>query len=389
MDGSQPLEQFLHSIRKLALRGVAYVTVGEARVSQNLSIEENLARIVAKGIAPEDISLSPFRRLLLETKPTNPTYTPTVLIGNGGYTAVSGVLTVEDGLADAVSYGRRFIAKPDLVQRIRLNQGLSPYDRSTFYTHGARGYTDYPPYEAAQIHHDAEKGVSANTRETNGQGNGVIEQDAEVTNHQTNGHVDKAPGRNADVLPKTNGHPEIERNAETSIPEINDHAEGTPNLKRAAVIGACVSGILTASAFERLGGFSVQILERRDVASGVWVFDPVSSSEPIFPSPEPNIANPPLETPPGELPLSAPRSKRQLFVTSPLYETLEANIPAKVMCGDTTSDTSPYANAEKPFLTGAEVCKVVAAMATKYEHLIQYGTTVENFKTLERGRESS
>ncbi|KAH7361534.1 hypothetical protein B0T11DRAFT_226116, partial [Plectosphaerella cucumerina] len=144
MDGSQPLEQFQHLVRELALRGVAYVTVGEARVSRNLSIEENLARLVAKGIAPEDISLGPFRRLLSEIKPNNPEYTPTVLIGNGGYTAVSGVLTVEDGLADAVSFGRRFIANPDLVQRIRLNQPLSPYDRSTFYTHGARGYTDYP-----------------------------------------------------------------------------------------------------------------------------------------------------------------------------------------------------------------------------------------------------
>ncbi|KAH6670306.1 hypothetical protein F5X68DRAFT_141792, partial [Plectosphaerella plurivora] len=148
MDGSQPLEQILHLARELALRGVAYITVGEARVSRNLGIEENLARLAAKDIAPEDITLRPFRRLLSETKPSNPEYTPTVLVGNGGYTGVNGVLTVEEGLADAVSFGRRFIPNPDLVQRIRLGQPLSPYDRSTFYTHGARGYTDYPTYEA-------------------------------------------------------------------------------------------------------------------------------------------------------------------------------------------------------------------------------------------------
>lgn len=64
MDGSQPLEQILHLARELALRGVAYITVGEARVSRNLGIEENLARLAAKGITPEDITLRPFPRLL-------------------------------------------------------------------------------------------------------------------------------------------------------------------------------------------------------------------------------------------------------------------------------------------------------------------------------------
>ncbi|KAH7255088.1 uncharacterized protein BKA55DRAFT_473019, partial [Fusarium redolens] len=72
---------------------------------------------------------------------------PTVLVGNGGYTAASGLLTVQDDLADAISYGRRFISNPDLVQRLRLGQPLSPYDRDTFYTHGAEGYTSYSNFE--------------------------------------------------------------------------------------------------------------------------------------------------------------------------------------------------------------------------------------------------
>lgn len=66
------------------------------------------------------------------------------VVENGGYTAVSGVLAVENDFADAVSYGRRFIPNPDLVLQIRLNHPLSPYDRDAFYTHGARGYTKYP-----------------------------------------------------------------------------------------------------------------------------------------------------------------------------------------------------------------------------------------------------
>ncbi|KAH6670307.1 thiol-specific monooxygenase [Plectosphaerella plurivora] len=56
------------------------------------------------------------------------------------------------------------------------------------------------------------------------------------------------------------------------------------------------------------------------------------------------------------------------------------------MCGDTLSDTSASALTEKPFLTGAEVCEVVASMAAKYDHLIQYSTSVENVETLEDGQ---
>ncbi|KAH7149170.1 NADH:flavin oxidoreductase/NADH oxidase, partial [Dactylonectria estremocensis] len=119
-DGSQPLDQILHLSRELALRGVAFIHVGEGRVSRNLDIAENLKRLQAKE------------------------FNPTVLIGNGGYTAVTAVLTVEKGLADAVSFGRRFISNPDLVERLKRGHPLTPYDRSTFYTHGGTGYTTYP-----------------------------------------------------------------------------------------------------------------------------------------------------------------------------------------------------------------------------------------------------
>jgi N-ethylmaleimide reductase len=51
------------------------------------------------------------------------------------------------GQADAVSFGRHFIANPDLVERFRSSAELAQPDRATFYTgHGddSRGYTDYP-----------------------------------------------------------------------------------------------------------------------------------------------------------------------------------------------------------------------------------------------------
>ena len=46
-----------------------------------------------------------------------------------------------------VAFGRHFVANPDLPKRIRLGLPLNAYDRDTFYTFDARGYTDYPFYE--------------------------------------------------------------------------------------------------------------------------------------------------------------------------------------------------------------------------------------------------
>ena len=46
--------------------------------------------------------------------------------------------------ADAVSFGRDFIATPDLVERLRRDLPLNEQDPSTFYQGGEAGYTDYP-----------------------------------------------------------------------------------------------------------------------------------------------------------------------------------------------------------------------------------------------------
>ena len=48
------------------------------------------------------------------------------------------------GLADAVAFGRMFIANPDLPERIRTGAPLNAFDRSSAYGGDAHGYTDYP-----------------------------------------------------------------------------------------------------------------------------------------------------------------------------------------------------------------------------------------------------
>ncbi|RCV31397.1 hypothetical protein SETIT_6G173700v2 [Setaria italica] len=64
---------------------------------------------------------------------------------SGGYTRELGVEAVESGDADLVSFGRLFIANPDLVERFRRDAPLNRYVRKTFYTPDpVVGYTDYP-----------------------------------------------------------------------------------------------------------------------------------------------------------------------------------------------------------------------------------------------------
>uniref|UniRef100_A0A0A0LWY0 NADH:flavin oxidoreductase/NADH oxidase N-terminal domain-containing protein n=1 Tax=Cucumis sativus TaxID=3659 RepID=A0A0A0LWY0_CUCSA len=71
-------------------------------------------------------------------------------ICSGGFTRKLGVEAIENGDADLVSYGRLFIANPDLALRFKLNAPLNKYVRKTFYTQDpVVGYTDYPFLESA------------------------------------------------------------------------------------------------------------------------------------------------------------------------------------------------------------------------------------------------
>ena len=65
-------------------------------------------------------------------------------ISAGGYDQAMGEKVLEDGLADAVAYGRLYISNPDLAERFEKNAPLNPYNRATFYGGAEVGYTDYP-----------------------------------------------------------------------------------------------------------------------------------------------------------------------------------------------------------------------------------------------------
>jgi 2,4-dienoyl-CoA reductase-like NADH-dependent reductase (Old Yellow Enzyme family) len=55
------------------------------------------------------------------------------------------VMVIAAGEADAVAFGKAFIANPDLVRRLRDDAPLNRWDSATFYEGKDKGYTDYPP----------------------------------------------------------------------------------------------------------------------------------------------------------------------------------------------------------------------------------------------------
>ena len=73
-----------------------------------------------------------------------------VYIANEGFTAQSAQQALDDGWADAVAFGKAFLANPDLPERLRTGAPLNEPVPATFYAHGAEGYTDYPALEPAE-----------------------------------------------------------------------------------------------------------------------------------------------------------------------------------------------------------------------------------------------
>ena len=73
------------------------------------------------------------------------------LVLNQDYSFEAGRHAVETGRADAIAWGRAFIANPDLPERFRRGAEVAKDDVKTWYTPGPEGYTDYPALEAAPI----------------------------------------------------------------------------------------------------------------------------------------------------------------------------------------------------------------------------------------------
>jgi N-ethylmaleimide reductase len=127
---SNPLELFTFVIGELSKRRIAYLHLIEARGSEI-------------GLTDELHENAPNNAALFRSAFEGP------LLSAAAYTAESAAEAIDKQQADAIVFGRLFIANPDLVERIKGNKPLNPPDRSTFYGGGAHGYTDYQPSAVA------------------------------------------------------------------------------------------------------------------------------------------------------------------------------------------------------------------------------------------------
>ncbi len=67
-----------------------------------------------------------------------------VVVTNEGYTRETAEAVLQTGEADAVAFGKLFLANPDLPRRLAANAALNRPIPETFYSHGYEGYIDYP-----------------------------------------------------------------------------------------------------------------------------------------------------------------------------------------------------------------------------------------------------
>ncbi|MBR9971412.1 alkene reductase [Magnetospirillum sp. J10] len=71
-----------------------------------------------------------------------------VYMANNCLNVDSAKAAIDSHAADLVSFGRDFIANPDLVRRLRQGADLNSLDRATLYGGGREGYVDYPSLPA-------------------------------------------------------------------------------------------------------------------------------------------------------------------------------------------------------------------------------------------------
>jgi N-ethylmaleimide reductase len=132
MGDSDPVAHFSYVLEELASRKIAYAHLVEPRVGA-----------AGRGDPIDD-----------SAPRTSHIFRPAfngVLISAGGYTAATADQSIADHYADAIAFGRLFIANPDLPARFRYNADLNIPDRHTFYGGTEKGYTDYPALSEASV----------------------------------------------------------------------------------------------------------------------------------------------------------------------------------------------------------------------------------------------
>jgi N-ethylmaleimide reductase len=120
MHDSNPLETFSHVLHELNRFRLAYAHI---IVSTKDDLEHGAVPVPLAALRKE--------------------FQGSLLVANG-FTYATATQALAEDMADAVAFGRLFIANPDLPARFRLNAPLNPLDEEKLYGGARKGYTDYP-----------------------------------------------------------------------------------------------------------------------------------------------------------------------------------------------------------------------------------------------------
>lgn len=125
MADSDPASLYRYVGAALAERGLAYLHVVEPRADQQSDVNAIDAAAADAGALLKQAFAGP-------------------VISAGGYVGATARAALQEHRADAIAFGRLFIANPDLPRRLAEAAPMNRYDRTTFYGGGEHGYTDYP-----------------------------------------------------------------------------------------------------------------------------------------------------------------------------------------------------------------------------------------------------
>ncbi len=122
MGDSTRVETFSYVARELGKRGIAFICTREHEA------DDSISAILKKEFGG-------------------------LLISNEGFSKESANRLLDENKADAIAFGKLFIANPDLPERFATNAPLNDPRPDTFYNGGAEGYVDYPSWDESRAQH--------------------------------------------------------------------------------------------------------------------------------------------------------------------------------------------------------------------------------------------
>ena len=135
MGDSDRLGTFTYVARQLGKLGLGWIAAREAQIDADTKLVDSQGN-------PREIKNRESIGPALKAAFGGP------FIANEGFTFESAQKALAEAKADAVAFGKLFIANPDLVERFAKHAPLNAWDTATFYSPGPKGYVDYPALQS-------------------------------------------------------------------------------------------------------------------------------------------------------------------------------------------------------------------------------------------------